>query len=130
MNRSTNSYASTTTRLPLIVSSGNDGDDSSTPGRHGDLVVERTKPKLKPPSRYKVMMLNDDYTPMDFVVEVLQSFFSLNGGQATRVMLTVHTEGKAVCGIYTQDIAETKATLVVEYARQHQHPLMCQVEKA
>lgn len=75
-------------------------------------------------------MLNDDYTPMDFVVEVLQSFFSLNGEQATRVMLTVHTEGKAVCGIYTQDIAETKATLVVEYARQHQHPLMCQVEKA
>ncbi len=96
----------------------------------GDLAVEEARPKLKPPSMYKVWMLNDDYTPMDFVVEVLEDFFSMGREQATRVMLAVHTEGKAVCGIYPQDIAETKATQVVEYARENQHPLMCQVDEA
>ncbi|UWN52202.1 ATP-dependent Clp protease adapter protein ClpS [Alcanivorax sp. ALC70] len=79
---------------------------------------------------YKVMMLNDDYTPMDFVVEVLETFFRMDREQATQVMLTVHTRGKAVCGVYPQDIAETKAAQVVDYAREHQHPLMCQVERA
>ena len=93
-------------------------------------VVVKTKPKVKKPSMYKVLMLNDDYTPMDFVVEILEDFFNLGREQATRVMLTVHTEGKAVCGVYPQDIAETKATQVVEYARENQHPLMCQVEQA
>ena len=105
-------------------------DNPADPDRHGDLAVEEARPKLKPPSMYKVLMLNDDYTPMEFVVEVLEDFFSMNREQATRVMLTVHTEGKAVCGLYPQDIAETKATQVVEYARENQHPLMCQVEKA
>ena len=75
-------------------------------------------------------MLNDDYTPMDFVVEVLETFFRMDREQATQVMLTVHTKGKAVCGLYPQDIAETKAAQVVDYAREHQHPLMCQVERA
>ncbi|MEP5232521.1 ATP-dependent Clp protease adapter ClpS [Alcanivorax sp.] len=105
-------------------------DSPSDPDRHGDMAVEEAKPKLKPPSMYKVLMLNDDYTPMDFVVEILEDFFNLGREQATRVMLTVHTEGKAVCGVYPQDIAETKATQVVEYARENQHPLMCQVEQA
>ncbi|WP_290538350.1 MULTISPECIES: ATP-dependent Clp protease adapter ClpS [Alcanivorax] len=105
-------------------------DTPPDPDRHGDLAVEEARPKLKPPSMYKVLMLNDDYTPMDFVVEILEDFFNLGREQATRVMLTVHTEGKAVCGVYPQDIAETKATQVVEYARENQHPLMCQVEKA
>lgn len=98
------------------------GDD------HG-LAVETSKPQLKPPSRYKVIMLNDDYTPMDFVVEVLERFFSHNRESATQIMLRVHTEGRAVCGIYTRDIAETKAAEVNEYARECQHPLMCQIER-
>ena len=105
-------------------------ESPSDPDRHGDMAVEEAKPKLKPPSMYKVLMLNDDYTPMDFVVEILEDFFNLGREQATRVMLTVHTEGKAVCGVYPQDIAKTKATQVVEYARENQHPLMCQVEQA
>jgi len=109
---------------------GGPADSPSDPDRHGDMAVEEAKPKLKPPSMYKVLMLNDDYTPMDFVVEILEDFFNLGREQATRVMLTVHTEGKAVCGVYPQDIAETKATQVVEYARENQHPLMCQVEQA
>lgn len=105
-------------------------DSPSDPDRHGDLAIEEARPKLKPPSMYKVWMLNDDYTPMDFVVEVLEDFFNMGREQATRVMLAVHTEGKAVCGVYPQDIAETKATQVVEYARENQHPLMCQVDEA
>lgn len=93
------------------------------------LVVETSKPELKPPSRYKVVMLNDDYTPMDFVVEVLETFFSMNREAATQIMLRVHTEGKAVCGVFTRDIAETKAEQVNEYARECQHPLICQIER-
>ncbi|MBZ2187817.1 ATP-dependent Clp protease adapter ClpS [Alcanivorax sp. JB21] len=100
------------------------------PDRHGDLAVEEAKPKLSPPPLYKVLMLNDDYTPMDFVVEVLETFFAMDREKATRVMLTVHTEGRAVCGLFTRDIAETKAAQVVDYARDNQHPLMCQVESA
>ena len=118
----------------LITLSGMGDDDNESDGSGGSGsdtgVVTKVKPKTKKPSMYKVLMLNDDYTPMDFVVEVLEDFFSMNREQATRVMLTVHTEGKAVCGLYPQDIAETKATQVVEYARENQHPLMCQVEKA
>jgi ATP-dependent Clp protease adaptor protein ClpS len=95
----------------------------------GDLAVQTGKPELKPPPRYQVVMLNDDYTPMDFVVEVLEVFFSLDRESATRVMLQVHTEGKAVCGVYSKDVAETKAAQVNEYARECQHPLMCQIER-
>ncbi|QJX03240.1 ATP-dependent Clp protease adapter ClpS [Alcanivorax sp. IO_7] len=103
---------------------------SANPDRQDDATVEEAKPRLKRPPMYKVMMLNDDYTPMDFVVEVLETFFRMDREQATQVMLTVHTKGKAVCGVYPQDIAETKAAQVVDYAREHQHPLMCQVERA
>ena len=93
-------------------------------------VVEQTaKPQLKKPSFYQVIVLNDDYTPMDFVVEVLEDFFGMNREQATHVMLQVHHQGKAVAGIYPKDIAETKAHQVIEYAKVNEHPLMCQVEK-
>ena len=93
------------------------------------VAVETSKPELKPPSRYKVVMMNDDYTPMDFVVEVLESIFFLNREAATQIMLKVHTEGRAVCGVFTRDIAETKAAQANEYARECQHPLMCQIER-
>lgn len=95
----------------------------------GNLAVQTGKPELKPPPRYQVIMLNDDYTPMDFVVEVLEDFFMLDRESATRIMLRVHTEGRAVCGVYSRDVAETKAAQVNEYARQCQHPLMCQIER-
>ena len=93
-----------------------------------DVSVELEKPKLKRPSMYKVVMLNDDYTPMDFVVEVLERFFGMDAERTTRIMLTVHTEGRATCGIYTKDVAETKAMMVNEYARECQHPLLCEID--
>ena len=78
---------------------------------------------------YRVILINDDYTPMDFVIEVLEQFFRMSGEQAVQVMLAVHTEGSAVCGIYTRDVAETRADQVNRYAREHQHPLMCKTQK-
>lgn len=96
----------------------------------GGLLTQEAKPKLKPPSMYKVLLLNDDYTPMDFVVEVLRVFFGMDQEKATRIMLAVHTQGKAVCGVYPKDIAETKALLVNQYSRENQHPLLCEVDKA
>ena len=95
-----------------------------------DALLEAAKPKLKPPPLYKVVILNDDYTPMHFVVEVLEQFFSMNREQAIRIMLHVHTQGRGVCGIFSRDIAETKSTQVNEYARQHQHPLLSELEEA
>lgn len=94
----------------------------------GSVAVQEDKPKLRRPSMYKVVMLNDDYTPMEFVVEVLETFFSMNREKATQVMIKVHTQGKAVCGIYTRDIAETKAAQVNQYAEESEHPLMCDIE--
>lgn len=94
------------------------------------LAVEESRPQLKPPPLYKVVLLNDDYTPMEFVVQVLETFFNMDRETATRVMLTVHTKGKGVCGIYTRDIAETKVAQVNEYARENQHPLLCSMEEA
>lgn len=96
----------------------------------GGLVTQEAKPKLKPPSMYKVILLNDDYTPMDFVVEVLKVFFGMGQEKATQVMLAVHTQGRAVCGIFPRDIAETKAAQVNQYARENHHPLLCEVDKA
>ncbi len=110
-------------QLTLSKDSDSDGGDLD-----GNLAVIESKPKLKRPPMYKVMLLNDDYTPMDFVVEVLEKFFAMNREKATHVMLTVHVHGKAVCGIYTRDIAETKAAQVNEYSREHQHPLLCDIE--
>ena len=95
----------------------------------GTGVVVRAKPKTKKPSMYKVLMLNDDYTPMEFVVLVLQRFFTMGIEDATRVMLQVHQQGVAVCGVFTYEVAETKVAMVVETARRHQHPLQCTMEK-
>jgi ATP-dependent Clp protease adaptor protein ClpS len=94
----------------------------------GDLALQEAKPQLKKPPLYKVILLNDDYTPMEFVIEVLEVFFRMNREQATQVMLTVHTHGKGVCGIYTRDIAETKMAQVNQYSRENQHPLLCEIE--
>ncbi len=86
------------------------------------------KPKLKQPPLYKVILINDDYTPMDFVVDVLRSFFSMNVEKATQIMLKVHTEGKGVCGVFSKDVAETKASQVNDYSRECEQPLLCSVE--
>ena len=102
--------------------------DSDRPGDEGGLAVAPAKPKLKRPPLYRVVLLNDDYTPMEFVVEVLEHFFSMNREKATQVMLAVHTQGKGVCGIYPRDIAETKAEQVNQAARDNGHPLLCEVE--
>ena len=97
-------------------------DDSS-------VAVQPAEPKLKRPSLYRVVIMNDDYTPMEFVVHVLEQFFAMGREKATQVMLAVHTQGKGVCGVYTKDIAETKAALVNDYSRENQHPLLCEVEE-
>ena len=94
-------------------------------GGGGGGVVEEAAPKLKRPPLYQVVLINDDYTPMEFVVDILQRFFAMDRTKATRVMLEVHTKGKGVCGVFTYEIAETKVAQVIAYARQHQHPLMC-----
>lgn len=95
-----------------------------------DLATQEAKPRLKRPPLYKVILLNDDYTPMDFVVHVLETFFSIDRENATRIMLDVHKRGKGVCGVFTHQIAETKVSLVNEYSRENQHPLLCTLEKA
>ncbi len=98
--------------------------------QNGGLATETAKPKLKRPPLYKVVLLNDDYTPMEFVVSVLEQFFAMGREKATQVMLQVHTRGKGVCGVFSHDVAETKVALVNQYAREHQHPLLCQMEEA
>lgn len=109
-----------------LVSNQRPYDDES---REGDVAIQTAKPELKQPSLYQVVLLNDDYTPMDFVVEVLEQFFAMSIEQATQTMLDIHHRGQAVAGIYPKDIAETKAQQVSEFARVNQHPLMCRVEK-
>jgi ATP-dependent Clp protease adaptor protein ClpS len=103
---------------------------SSSPDHDRDLAVEPAKPALKQPPLYKVILLNDDYTPMDFVVRILEHFFAMSREKATQVMLHVHTRGRGVCGVYTHDIAETKVAQVNEFSRRHQHPLLCTMEEA
>ena len=95
----------------------------------GAVVVERRTQRTKPPRMYQVVMLNDDYTPMEFVVIVLQSFFSMSREKATQVMLKVHREGMGVCGVYPKDIATTKVEQVAAFAKKHQHPLQCVMEE-
>ncbi len=107
-----------------------DDDGNGDDGGPSTGVVVRTKPKAKKPSMYKVIMLNDDYTPMEFVVMILERFFNKNHEEASHIMLHVHQKGVGVCGVYTYEIAETKVTQVMDLARQHQHPLQCTLEKA
>lgn len=106
-------------------------DHDKTPSGDGPStgVVIKSRPKTKKPSMYKVLMLNDDYTPMEFVVHVLERFFNKNREDATRIMLHVHQRGVGVCGVYTYEVAETKVTQVMDLARQNQHPLQCTIEK-
>jgi ATP-dependent Clp protease adaptor protein ClpS len=95
----------------------------------GSTLLKPSESQVKPPPMYQVVMYNDDYTPMEFVVEVLQVFFSLTRERATQVMLKVHTEGRGICGIYPRDVATTKVEQVIAYSRQHQHPLQCAMEE-
>ena len=107
-----------------------DGNDEGNAGGPTTGVVTRTKPKAKKPSLYKVIMLNDDYTPMEFVVMILERFFNKNHEEASQIMLHVHQKGVGVCGVYTYELGETKVTQVMDLAHQHQHPLQCTLEKA
>jgi ATP-dependent Clp protease adaptor protein ClpS len=102
------------------------GDDD---GRSGTAVITKTKPRTKRPNLYRVLLLNDDYTPMEFVVLVLERFFNKSRDAATRIMLHVHQNGVGECGVFTYEVAETKVTQVMDFARKHQHPLQCVMEK-
>lgn len=97
--------------------------------KQSESVLEAERSKTRPPPLFKVLLLNDDYTPMDFVVVVLQKFFGMNREQATRIMLKVHKEGVGVCGVFPRDVAATKVELVTGFAREHQHPLACVMEE-
>ena len=103
-----------------------DGDDG---GDSGTGIITKTRTKTKKPSLYKVLLLNDDYTPMEFVVHILERFFNKGAEDATRIMLHVHNQGVGVCGVFTYEVAETKVAQVMSFARQHQHPLQCTMEK-
>ena len=105
-----------------------DRDSNTGAGHDSGLATETDKPKLAQPPLYKVVLINDDYTPMDFVVDVLRVFFSMNVEKATQVMLKVHTEGKGVCGVFSKDVAESKAAQVNDYSRECEQPLLCSVE--
>jgi ATP-dependent Clp protease adaptor protein ClpS len=115
---------SPTAHLPRSQKDGDEPDSERGVG----ILEAPAKPKLKEPPMYKVILLNDDYTPMEFVVEVLQMFFGMDREKATQVMLAVHTTGKATCGIFTRDVAETKSAQVNQYAQDNQHPLVSDIE--
>ncbi len=104
---------------------------SGIPDEENDsgLAVEESRPAVKEPKLYKVILLNDDFTPMEFVIDILIVFFGLGHDKATQVMLNVHTKGKGICGVFTRDIAETKVTHVNQYARENEHPLLCTMEE-
>jgi ATP-dependent Clp protease adaptor protein ClpS len=110
---------------PRPPGTGGNPNDSGT----GTGIVTKTRPKTKKPSLYKVLILNDDYTPMEFVVHVLERFFSKAREEAVQIMLHVHRNGVGICGVYTFEVAETKVAQVIELARRHQHPLQCTMEK-
>jgi ATP-dependent Clp protease adaptor protein ClpS len=105
------------------------GKTSDRPGEQY-IAEDLVKDAVKPPAMYKVILINDDYTPMEFVIDVLQKFFSYDVERATQLMLTVHYHGKAICGVYTAEVAETKVAHVNRYARENEHPLLCTLEKA
>jgi ATP-dependent Clp protease adaptor protein ClpS len=114
---------------PHASGSDQEGGGSGGANDPGTLVITRPKPKTKRPNMYRVLLLNDDYTPMEFVVHVLERFFQKSREEATRVMLHVHHHGVGECGVYTYEVAETKVTQVMDFARKHQHPLQCVMEK-
>jgi ATP-dependent Clp protease adaptor protein ClpS len=111
---------------------GSESGNGDRGGRDDDIefgIATKTKPKTKKPNMYKVLMLNDDYTPMEFVVHVLKRFFSMDTDEATRVMLAVHQRGVGICGVFSYEVAETKVNQVMDFAKQNQHPLQCTLEK-
>jgi ATP-dependent Clp protease adaptor protein ClpS len=112
-----------------VVRAMADKGKPATPTGPGTAVIARTKAQTKRPNMYRVLLLNDDYTPMEFVVLILERFFGKNREEATRIMLHVHHHGVGECGIYTYEVAETKVTQVMDFARKHQHPLQCVMEK-
>jgi ATP-dependent Clp protease adaptor protein ClpS len=116
-------------KLRIMTAGKDDKIERDDDGQGQTGVITRTEPKTKKPSMYKVLLLNDDYTPMEFVVHVLQSFFSKSVEDATTIMLHVHQKGVGVCGVYTFEVAETKVTQVMDFARKHGHPLQCTLEK-
>ena len=111
--------------MPTIKNHSGEETDHDTA-----LVVQEARPIVEEPKRYKVILVNDDFTPMEFVVEILRVYFNLNEETATRIMLNVHTKGQGVCGIFAKDIAETKVVIVNEYAKENGHPLLCTMEQA
>lgn len=119
-------------RAPDPIRMADDGDEDRGNGPRDPSVglATRTRTRTKQPTPYRVLMLNDDYTPMEFVVLVLQRFFRMNMEEATRVMLHVHQRGVGVCGVFSYEVAETKVSQVIDFARQNQHPLQCTLEKA
>lgn len=128
-------YAMAKEKLPLTpLHAGKNAGGGNNGGRNGDEdgrtgLVTKTRPKTKKPSLYKVLLLNDDYTPMEFVVHVLEKYFNKGREEATRIMLHVHQKGVGICGVYTFEVAETKVTQVMDFSRQHGHPLQCTLEK-
>ena len=113
-------------KMSMIVKNQSEEDSDHDSG----LMVQETRPEVSEPKRYMVILVNDDFTPMEFVVLILKEFFNLDEEAATRIMLNVHTKGKGVCGIYSKDIAETKVVMVNEFARENEHPLLCTMEQA
>ncbi len=113
--------------IVMMAGKNGPGGDRDEDGRTG--LVTKTRPKTKKPSLYKVLLLNDDYTPMEFVVHVLEKYFNKGRSEATRIMLHVHHKGVGVCGVYTYEVAETKVTQVMDFSRQNGHPLQCTMEK-
>ncbi len=115
---------------PMLPSSaGSDGADSGHEHDDGGLAIQEAPPQLREPALYRILLMNDDFTPMDFVVSLLRQFFNMNTEQATRVMLNIHTQGRGECAIYPRDIAESKVAQVNAHAREHQHPLLCTMER-
>ena len=116
-------------KIPFILGPSDEDDNDDANGGRGTGVITRTEKKLKKPNMYRVLLLNDDFTPMEFVVHVLERFFQKNRDQATQIMLHVHQHGVGECGVFTYEVAETKVTQVMDFARQNEHPLQCVMEK-
>ncbi|ACA16719.1 ATP-dependent Clp protease adaptor protein ClpS [Methylobacterium sp. 4-46] len=129
----TGSAAAGSAAGPIVAATprtpGNGGAGQGGDGRSGTAVITRTRPVTKRPNLYRVLLLNDDYTPMEFVVHVVERFFNKSREDATRIMLHVHQNGVGECGVFTYEVAETKVTQVMDFARKHQHPLQCVMEK-
>jgi ATP-dependent Clp protease adaptor protein ClpS len=126
-SRRGNTVSGGATRAGAVIGSGSQGPGGDN--QSGTAIVTKTKPRTKRPNLYRVLLLNDDYTPMEFVVHVLERFFNKNREDATRIMLHVHQNGVGECGVFTYEVAETKVTQVMDFARKHQHPLQCVMEK-